>query len=260
MNSPYLWSMTSPPPNWSHVDAVNISWNANGVNIGQDEGVSRPNVQRDSYHHGDLTNALTAAATQLARTGGPGAVVLREAARQVGVSATAAYRHFAGHGELMHAVKDQAQAQLARKMREELAALPAERDYARDAVRRLRALGAGYIRFALAEPGLFRTAFCHLEFKSAQDASIDDAPSYALLGEVLDELVASGAMPASRRPGAPIAAWSAVHGLSLLLLDGPLADIPPDQLEPLIGATVDMVVAGLCAPTAADPLPNASGH
>jgi hypothetical protein len=137
-------------------------------------------------------------------------------------------------------------------MREELAALPVERDHARAAVRRLRALGAGYIRFALAEPGLFRTAFCHLEFKSEQDVGMDDAPSYRLLGEALDALVASGAMPASRRPGAPIAAWSAVHGLASLLLDGPLADVPPDQLDPLIGATVDMVVAGLCAPTSAD--------
>ncbi len=213
----------------------------------------KPKVHRDSYHHGDLTNALTGAAIQLARTGGPAAVVLREAARQVGVSATAAYRHFAGHGELMHAVKDQAQEQLARQMRDELDALPAEPDPTRDAVRRLRGLGAGYVRFALAEPGLFRTAFCHVEFKSEQDAGIDNAPSFRLLGEVLDALVASGAMPASRRPGAPVAAWSAVHGLALLLLDGPLAGLPPDQLDPLIGATVDMVVAGLCAPATADP-------
>ena len=215
--------------------------------------MSKPKVQRDSYHHGDLTNALTGAAIQLARTGGPAAVVLREAARQVGVSATAAYRHFAGHGELMHAVKDQAQVQLARQMRDELDALPAEPDPGRDAVRRLRGLGAGYVRFALAEPGLFRTAFCHVEFKSPPDAAIDDAPAYRLLGEVLDALVASGAMPASRRPGAPVAAWSAVHGLALLLLDGPLADLPPDQLDPLIGATVNMVVAGLCAPAMAEP-------
>jgi AcrR family transcriptional regulator len=205
-------------------------------------------MQRSSYHHGDLTNALTDAAIQLARDGGPGAVVLREAARQVGVSATAAYRHFAGHGELMHAVKDQAQAQLARRMQEELAALPAERDNGADAVRRLRAIGAGYVRFALTEPGLFRTAFCHLEFKSADDPGIDSAPSYQMLGEVLDAMVEAGAMPAARRPYAATAAWSAVHGLALLLLDGPLADIPADQVDALIGGTVDVIVAGLCAP------------
>ncbi|HKS99193.1 MAG TPA: TetR family transcriptional regulator, partial [Rugosimonospora sp.] len=79
-------------------------------------------LRRESYHHGDLANALTVAATDLARSGGPEAVVLREAARQVGVSATAAYRHFAGHGELIHAVKQAAQAGIADCMRAELAA------------------------------------------------------------------------------------------------------------------------------------------
>lgn len=205
-------------------------------------------MRRDSYHHGDLTNALINAAIQLARTGGPGAVVLREAARQVGVSATAAYRHFAAHGELMHAVKDQAQAELARQMRDEMATLPTEPDSARDAVRRLRALGAGYVRFALAEPGLFRTAFCHVDFKSAENSGIDDAPSYRLLGEVLDAMVEAGVMPAARRPYAPVAAWSAAHGLALLLLDGPLADVPPEHIAPLVDATVEVVVAGLSAP------------
>jgi hypothetical protein len=55
-------------------------------------------------------------------------------------------------------------------------------------------------------------------------------------------------MPAARRPYAPTAAWSAVHGLALLLLDGPLADIPADQVDALIGGTVEVIVAGLCAP------------
>src|SRR5215475_796947 len=115
-------------------------------------------ASRGSYHHGDLANALSSAALDLARRGGPEAVVLREAARQVGVSATAAYRHFAGHGELLHAVKDQAQSELAGRMREELGRLPVEPDPVQHAVRQLRALGTGYVRFALTEPGLFRTA------------------------------------------------------------------------------------------------------
>ena len=120
----------------------------------------RPATPRGRYHHGDLANALTVAATQLAREGGPEAVVLREAARSVGVSATAAYRHFAGHGDLIHAVKERAQAALADRMRAELAAGEPETDPARDALRRLFAIGIGYLNFALTEPGLFRTAFC----------------------------------------------------------------------------------------------------
>jgi AcrR family transcriptional regulator len=175
-------------------------------------------------------------------------VVLREAARQVGVSATAAYRHFAGHGELIQAVKEQAQGALARWMQAELEATPSQEDPAEDALRRLRALGAGYVRFALSEPGLFRTAFCHTEITQVDHPQIESFRSYQLLVEVLDDLVRCGRMPAHRREYAPVAAWSVAHGLALLLLDGPLSDIPKEQREALVRSALDTVIDGLCCP------------
>src|SRR5215471_21379476 len=108
---------------------------------GRMKDVAPAKMIRATYHHGDLANALTVAATQLAREGGPEAVVLREAARTVGVSATAAYRHFAGHGDLMHAVKDRAQESLAASMRAELASEEPRVDPAAEALRRLYAIG-----------------------------------------------------------------------------------------------------------------------
>src|ERR671937_2295699 len=98
-------------------------------------------ASRGSYHHGDLANALTSAATDLAREGGPEAVVLREAARKVGVSATAAYRHFPSHSDLVHSVKGLAAEQLAQRMRTELEASTPLADPAQEALRRLLALG-----------------------------------------------------------------------------------------------------------------------
>ena len=106
--------------------------------------------------------------------------MLREAARQVGVSATAAYRHFAGHGDLIHEVKERCQAALAEHMRAEVDAAPPCANPRDEAVRRLRALGQGYIRFALAEPGLFRTAFCHAETPRGQSFDMIESPAFAL--------------------------------------------------------------------------------
>jgi AcrR family transcriptional regulator len=207
-------------------------------------------VKRDSYHHGDLANALTGAAIDLARRGGPEAVVLREAARTVGVSATAAYRHFAGHGDLIHAVKEKAQAVLTASMEAELAATDPLPDPADDAVRRLRALGRAYVHFAEAEPGLFRTAFCR-EDKSAEDANAGmlNSRAFQLLGETLDDLLAAGRLVPERRPCAEVAAWASVHGMAMLLIDGPLGALPPDERQGLVDAVVDTVVSGLCAPT-----------
>ena len=206
-------------------------------------------TRRGSYHHGDLANALLTAATELARGGGPEAVVLREAARHVGVSATAAYRHFAGHGDLIHAVKERAQAAVAASMESELAASPPLPDPGEDAVRRLRAIGTGYIRFALTEPGLFRTAFCRTEPKEPHD--LDDGwsyRSYQLLAEVLDDLVVAGRMDPARRPYSEVPAWSAAHGLALLLLDGPLAALPEPAREAAIVRTIDVIIEGICDP------------
>ncbi len=213
--------------------------------------------QHDRYHHGDLANALTVAATDLARSGGPEAVVLREAARKVGVSATAAYRHFSGHGDLIHAVKEAAQRDLAASMEAELAermvAAVAETqalaDPGAEALRRLRALGRGYLRFALAEPGLFRTAFCRADKGHDElTAAMLEAPAFAMLTEALDALLAAGLMPPSRRPFAETAAWSGVHGLAMLLIDGPLSAVPEDQRLGLIEGVLDMIVSGVCCP------------
>ena len=71
---------------------------------------------RSSYHHGDLPNALTDAATEMAREGGPDAVVLRAAARAAGVSAAAAYRATSPITvSLLHAVRLRALNALARR-------------------------------------------------------------------------------------------------------------------------------------------------
>jgi AcrR family transcriptional regulator len=208
-----------------------------------------PQTGRASYHHGDLANALTTAATELARSDGPEAVVLREAARKVGVSATAAYRHFEGRGELVHAVKDIALVELAARMQDEVTMTDPVPDPPADALRRLRALGTGYIRFALAEPGLFRTAFYRSDTPGTESKPVDmlGTRSFQMLAEILDALVGYGWIPPERRPYLELAAWSTVHGLAELLLDGPLRLLPPDQREAAIQRSLDLVTDGIAA-------------
>jgi AcrR family transcriptional regulator len=106
-----------------------------------------------SYHHGDLANALIATGITLAREGGPGAVQLRETAGRIGVSPTAACRHFRQRDDLRQAVRQQAAAQPAGAV-----AVGTCREAVPDALSRVRAICMSYVGFALAEPGLFRTA------------------------------------------------------------------------------------------------------
>lgn len=68
---------------------------------------------------------------------------------------------------------------------------------------------------------------------------------YQVLADSLDGLLAVGAIPADRRPGAEYAAWSAVHGLSCLLIDGPLRDLPIAERQVALDKVLSMDFGGL---------------
>jgi AcrR family transcriptional regulator len=193
------------------------------------------------YHHGDLRRALVDAATELAGVGGAENVTLREVARRVGVSASAAYRHFPNREGLLAQVASEAREALARRMIAAVAAVGAGSDGA--AVDRFRATGRAYIEFALDEPGLFEVAFraCPSELYVP-----DDPSPYALLSDALDMLDSAGLL-AVPRAGAEAPAWVAVHGAAVLLGDGML---PRSDRDTIIDATLDMVGGGLLVATA----------
>jgi AcrR family transcriptional regulator len=177
---------------------------------------------RSSYHHGALGPALIAAARALLDEGGPDAVGLREAARRVGVSPTATYRHFQDKEALLAALAVDG-------FHEFGAALAA----AERAPEPLSAMGAAYVDFALAKPGMFR-----LMFSPMLSARRDDAELQAAAGAAFATLnrgvgAHADASAPAQIPAAAIAAWSLVHGLSHLILDGVL---PAASAEAFKGA------------------------
>ena len=204
---------------------------------------------RSTYRHGNLRRALLEAGLQLARDGGPDAVILREATRRVGVVPNAAYRHFASRHELLQAVRSAALSALAVSMETELANLPSEEHPADSARAGLRAVGIGYLRFARLETGLFRTAFTASDNlpgpADPAKAGNSGLNPFQLLGAALDKLVAAGVFPAERRPGAEYLAWSTVHGLAMLTIDGPLRALDQIQVDMIEQRLLDMLEKGL---------------
>lgn len=201
-------------------------------------------TSRTSYHHGDLRNALTDAATELAIAGGPEAVVLREVARHVGVSATAAYRHFSGHAELIHAVKERALARLAEAMQAEIDQLRPTGDPVTDASQRLFAVGRGYLQFAQTQRGLFRIAFDHRDEQLDRHSRSQDA-AYQQLSRAVDGLVAAGVLPESRRPHTETVIWATVHGLAMLMQDGPLRELPEAERTAAFQRVGEVILHGI---------------
>jgi len=200
------------------------------------------------YHHGRLREALVDAGLQLARAEGPDAVVLRAVTRAAGVSHNAAYRHFADRDELLRAVCERCMSRLALLMEQRMEQAP-ESDLVTTAWARLGAVGRAYVEFATTEPGWFRTAFAVpstvTTFGPGEGVGPSGLGPHEQLSARLDDLVTVGAIPPDRRSGLEYGAWSAVHGLSTLLNDGPLRELPAAEHEHALQVVLDMVARGL---------------
>ena len=218
-----------------------------------------PEADRRRRPRGAVRDGLVAAGLELARTGGPDAVVLREATRMVGVVPNAAYRHFADRDELLAAVCSAAMRELAGRMAAGVARVPGAYGDPVAARRRLGAVGTAYLEFAREEPGLFATAFAVPQqhgYDAAAGGTSGAASGTAAgtggaraermpldhLRAALDELVDAGVLSRGRREGLEYPVWSTVHGLAVLAGAGPLRDVPAaarDRLERLTLAFIE---------------------
>src|SRR5208283_4661474 len=120
------------------------------------------------YRHGNLPNAMRSAARAILDEAGPDGVGLRETARRVGVSATAAYRHFSSKEDLLASVA-------AEGFRELVAAMEA----AVSGPDPLIGLGLAYVEFALQKRGLFRLMFGPILVERSKYPSLNEAVSAA---------------------------------------------------------------------------------
>lgn len=202
---------------------------------------------------GAVRDGLIAAGLELARTGGPDAVVLREATRIVGVVPNAAYRHFADRDELLAAVCAAAMDELGARMAAAVARVPGERGDPDAAFWRLAAIGQAYLEFAREEPGVFATAYALPDqhaYTVPDGASGPDESPLGQLRDVLDELVEAGLMAAGKREGVEFPVWSTVHGLAVLIGQGPLRAAPEEDVKRLTDRVLGFLADSLLAPVA----------
>lgn len=183
------------------------------------------NMEKKPYHHGDLRAALIEEGLRLIADRAIESFSLREVARNTGVSATSVYRHFPDKEALMTALAHEGLAQLG-------AAQRAAAEQAGAGLEGFAATGRTYVRFALANPALFRLIFASPALAGAEPDFSDEANPMTFLrrnaaaagNAPLDDLATS--LRVTR-------AWSLVHGLAMLMLDG---QIPADD------ALIDRVI------------------
>jgi len=161
-------------------------------------------MSRDTYHHGDLKAVILAKAAGLVAERGADGISLRELAREAGVSHAAPAHHFTDRRGLFTALAAEGWLLLA----EALA----------DAGPEFIDAGMAYVRFALDHPGHYAVMFD----RSLVDA--EDPELVAAVGAAGTELAQGvGTLDDARATDDPqaaaLAAWSLVHGFSLLWLN-----------------------------------------
>lgn len=177
-----------------------MSANDNSVNI---DPVKR------GYHHGDLRVALVKAGLELLEQRSADSLSLREVARTVGVSATAVYRHFPDKHSLLKALSLEGLKQLAAQQGAAVA-LPSGEGFAES--------GRAYVRFALANPGLFRLIFTTSLFANHDVRDDPQGSAGWLLRSHVAKALGVGASDEQQR-ALTYRAWALVHGLAMLILD-----------------------------------------
>jgi AcrR family transcriptional regulator len=186
----------------------------------------------NSYHHGNLSNALLRAGLDmLEKRGACADLGLREVAREVGVSPAAVYRHYASKEALLTALAIDGFRRLTEAQMAPVAGkivTPV----------RFADMGRAYVRFAVKNPALFRLMFSD-QIDSSRDAALMFATEQ--LTSNIEDAVARLAGPrfsSAMRRKAALRAWSLVHGLSLLLIDGQMR-IAHSEIDRMIEAVVD---------------------
>ena len=198
-------------------------------------------VKKKSYHHGDLRNAIIQEATARARHSGEKAIVLREIAPQIGVSATAAYRHFANRQQLVEEVSAQGFAEMGKSVigpgvlgRDDDPALAAYVD--------LRNAAVGMVEFAVAEPAWARMM---IENLVGSETVVEQAGKIrAFLQEIVERGVDAGVFRAGTQIEDQRAFWVAIDGLSLHAMFG-VHRMDTAEAGRMAGRTIDLCMTDM---------------
>jgi AcrR family transcriptional regulator len=177
------------------------------------DGRSRHGRGRESYHHGNLREALIATALRLIAERGPAGFAFAELARAAGVSPAAPYRHFADRNALL--------AEVARRGYERFTdALERAWNGGRpDPLRALEAVGRAYLLFARAEPAAYEVMFeSSVSAESDPELRLAAERAFGVLRGAADAMCAT--MPESRPPALMVALhiWSMAHGIASLFI------------------------------------------
>jgi len=175
-------------------------------------------MTKNSYHHGDLKNALIKAGTEILAKNGVGGLSLRKVAKKAGVSHAAPYAHFADKQALIAAISTEG----FRQLYEQVINVTAR--FENDPAQQLLETAWIYVQFAMNDPDQFKIMFSSVLEKEKEYPDFVEMSQRSFRQVVAIVVLCQEAGILQAGPGelTAVTVWSAVHGLIALLLEGQL--------------------------------------
>ena len=200
--------------------------------------------KHQSYHHGDLRNALIIAAVELIGELGPDQFTMVDAARLAGVSNAAPYRHFKDKDELLQAVSDLGFLGLT----EQIAQVAQQQGLG--SIDTIIALGDTYVEYVTSRPQFYELMWGNVStgIDAPNDAELKSSGFYVLVeavnawGEIEQVVIEDPVQIATYL-------WAMVHGLSSLTLHNHIDRfVPGANVKDMLRSTTETFLNGLRTP------------
>lgn len=199
--------------------------------------------QKGSYQHGNLKESLLLAAFASISKSNEVDFSLRNLAKMVGVTPMAAYRHYPSKESILLAIAQEGFEKLGARFEEALRNDPTD----------LQAIGIAYVKFAIENPVYFRVMF-HPDLhgnknrEKMPEPRAEDRSAYQLLLNCVSLNQQKGKFKNKNTDALAITAWSTVHGLASLMVNGNLdSKYSSDSKisETVIEQTTSLIMTGL---------------
>ena len=173
----------------------------------------------NTYHHGDLKNALIQTGIEILADEGLKGLSLRRVAKRAGVSHTAPYAHFADKQALVAAISTEGYIKLYKQL------MHVSEKFNGDLLKKLVEVAWSYVQFAVNDPDHFKITFSGaIEKEKDYPAFVEiSKQSFSFITNLVDDCQAAGILRAGSIDLIAVHLWGAIHGLTTLLIEGQLS-------------------------------------
>ncbi|MBN2694438.1 TetR/AcrR family transcriptional regulator [bacterium] len=203
-------------------------------------------IKKDTYHHGNLKEALILSGVEILKESGYGALSLRLVAKNAGVSHTAPYSHFKSKEELYAAIAEYGFDLLSIKLNKTMSLDDSPMNI-------LKIMIKDYIYFATDNPDIYSVMFAKdvdlIKFKSLHTKAID---SLNLLQSQLEICQLNSDINIENSEKQALFLWTSMHGFSEITINHKIPDNQRDcetkkviNYEEIVNSILDYLIKAI---------------